>query len=175
MSEGIRCDDDQHHTIIHGNLIYALGGRATGITLKGINRVTNNVIAPPLTKPFRGLLSLETGPLNGAVIRNNIFLTSEADESILGETRIHGTGRKARLADTESDNNLYYCIGDPAATEELLERIQSFGTDYNSRVVDPGFVDAEGGDFGFTQGSAAEAMGIRALPLGRMFVGKMDF
>ena len=81
---------------------------ATGITLKGINRVTNNVIAmPPLTKPFRGLLSLETGPLNEVVIRNNIFLTSEADESFLGETRIHGTGRKARLADTESDSNIY--------------------------------------------------------------------
>ena len=172
MSEGIRCDDDQHHTIIHGNLIFALGGRATGITLKGINRVTNNVIALPHTKPFRGLLSLETGPLNGAVIRNNVFLTSEADESFLGETRIHGTGRKARLADTESDNNLYYCTGDSSSAEKLLERIQSFGTDYNSQVVDPGFVDAEGGDYTFKPGSAAEAMGVRPLPVGRMFVGK---
>ena len=26
MAEGIRCDDDQHHTIVHGNLIFGQGG-----------------------------------------------------------------------------------------------------------------------------------------------------
>lgn len=169
MSEGIRCDDDQHHTIIHGNLIFAQGGRATGITLKGVNRVTNNVIALPLTKPFRGLLSLETGPLNGSVVKHNIFLTAEADETILGEIRIHGTGRTARLADTDSDSNIYYCIEDPESTRDLLDQIQSFGTDYDSAVVDPGFEDAAGGDFRLRPNSAATAMGIRGLPLERMF------
>ena len=171
MAEGIRCDDDQHHTIIHGNLIFSQGGRATGITLKGVNRVTNNVIALPLTKPFRGLLSLETGPLNGSVVKNNIFLTGEADETILGEIRIHGTGRTARLADTDSDNNIYYCASDPNSTRELLDRIQSYGIDYNSRVVDPGFVDAANGDFRLLPDSGAAAMGIRSLPLEMMFRG----
>lgn len=173
MSEGIRCDDDQHHTIIHGNLIYALGGRATGVTLKGINRVTNNVFGLPLTTPPGGHLSLETGPLNGTVIKNNIFLTATPDQNAVSEGRIHGTGRKARLADTDSDNNIYYCIGSPDHSRERLADIQSYGTDLNSRVVDPGFVDAPGGNYNLKPESAALNSGFKPLPLEKMMaVGK---
>ena len=57
MAEGIRCDDDQHHTLIHGNLIFGQGGMGTGITLKGINRVTNNILALPIVDQIaRGML-----------------------------------------------------------------------------------------------------------------------
>ncbi|OVE78355.1 hypothetical protein BVX99_00170, partial [bacterium F16] len=174
MAEGIRCDDDQHHTIIHGNLIYNQGGNATGITLKGINRVTNNIMALPTTKPGRGLLSLETGPLNGSVIKNNIYLTADPDHKEISEVRIHGTGRKARLADTDSDNNIYYCIADPEASRERLETIQSFGTDLGSRAIDPGFVDAFGGNFEMKPDSPALVMGFKPLPLDKMFMGNDD-
>ena len=174
LAEGIRCDDDQHHTILHGNLVFALGGTATGITLKGINRVTNNIIALPTTTPLRGLLSLETGPLNGAVIKNNIYLTANPDQNPVSEIRIHGFGRKARLADADSDNNIYYCMADPDASREKLDKIQSFGTDLGSRVVDPEFVDAEGGNYEIKPDSPALGMGFKPLPLDKMFVGRKD-
>lgn len=168
MAEGIRCDDDQHHTIVHGNLIHAIGGHATGITLKGINRVTNNILALPLTTPERGLLSLETGPLNGTVVKHNIFLTDDPVQRAISEMRIHGTGRKARLADTDSDHNIYYCTADPDHSRKQLETFQSFGTDLNSEVIDPGFVDAAGGDFSLKPDSAALRLGFTPLPLEKM-------
>ncbi|MBN8218464.1 MAG: right-handed parallel beta-helix repeat-containing protein [Spirochaetes bacterium] len=172
MSEGIRCDDDQHHTIIHGNLIFAQGGTATGVTLKGVNRVTNNIFGLPLATPKRGHLSLETGPLNGAVIKYNIFLTGSTDQKAISEMRIHGTGRKARLADTDSDHNLFYCISNPGHSREVLEAIQSFGTDLNSQVVDPGFVDAPAGDYQLRSDAPALASGFKPLPLDKMMVGR---
>jgi hypothetical protein len=169
MSEGIRCDDDQHHTILHGNLIYQQGGHAKGITLKGINRVTNNIIALPLAPPLRGLLSLETGPLNGSVIQRNILLSSSQDQRFVNETRIHGKGRKARLRDTESDGNIYWCIADPEVGPRFLSEAQSFGTDTDSLAVDPGFLDPENGDFRLKPDAAAKKVGFRELPLDRMF------
>lgn len=173
MNEGIRCDDDQHHTIIHGNLVFAQGGQATGITLKGINRVTNNILALPLTCPERGHLSLETGPLNGSVIKRNIFLTASPDQSPISEMRIHGRGRKARLCDTDSDENLFYCIKDPEDSRRRLEEIQSFGTDSHSLCEDPQFINAENGNFNLKPDSPAYLLGFKRLPLERMFVGNV--
>ncbi len=169
MNEGIRCDDDQHHTIIHANLMYAIGGDATGITLKGINRVTNNILALPFATPHRGLLSLETGPLNGSVIKRNIFLTQKADENPISEMRIHGQGRKARLCDTDSNDNLFYCIDDPELSDQRLDAYQSFGTDTNSVSADPLFIDAENADFRLQDDSPAYRLGFQPLPLDRMF------
>ena len=169
MSEGIRCDDDQHHTILHGNLIYAQGGHATGITLKGINRVTNNILALPLTpKTSRGMLSLETGPLNGSVFKNNIIYTSRPEQRFVSEIRIHGTGRKARLRDTDSDGNVYYCSADPSLGKAWVEEQQGFGVDLHSLGCDPGFADAEAGDFNLKPDAPALSCGFRPLPLDRM-------
>jgi hypothetical protein len=169
MSEGIRCDDDQHHTILHGNLIYHLGGRATGITLKGINRVTNNILANPLCTPRRGHLSLETGPLNGSVIERNIFLTTAPDQRFINDLRIHGTGRKARLRDTESNRNIYWCSSNPESGQQFLVEGQSFGTDADSLAADPGFVDAENGNFNLKPDANAKMIRFTDLPLERMF------
>ncbi|MCC5844650.1 MAG: right-handed parallel beta-helix repeat-containing protein [Verrucomicrobia bacterium] len=169
MAEGIRCDDDQHHTILHGNLIFQQGGGATGITLKGVNRVTNNIIATSLTTPVRGFLSLETGPLNGSVIQRNILLTTAPDQRFVNDLRIHGQGRKARLRDTESDRNVYWCLGDPEAGPRFLATAQSFGTDTDSLAADPGFVAPGNGDFRLKPGAAALRTGFQPLPLERMF------
>ncbi len=169
MAEGIRCDDDQHHTIIHGNLIFGQGGQAIGITLKGINRVTNNILAMPVARPARGMLSLETGPLNGSVIQRNIIYTSAADQKFVGEMRIHGQGRKARVRDTHSDSNIYFCETDPRAGQAWLQELRSFGTDVQSRACDPGFVDAENGNYALKETSPALQMGFEPLPLDQMF------
>jgi hypothetical protein len=169
MAEGIRCDDDQHHTIIHGNLIFGQGGHATAITLKGINQVTNNIMALPFVdETTRGMLSLETGPLNGSVIKHNIFYTATPGQKFVSEIRIHGTGRKARLRDTESDHNIYYCTGAPELGNEWVAEQQGFGNDYASLGSDPGFVDAEKGDFNLKPDSTALKAGFSPLPLVRM-------
>ena len=169
MAEGIRCDDDQHHTIIHGNLIFGQGGHATAITLKGVNQVTNNIMAlPAVDKITRGMLSLETGPLNGSVVKHNIFYTATPEQKFVSEIRIHGTGRKARLRDTESDNNIYYCSGEPEHGHEWVAEQQDFGNDYASIGNDPGFVDAENDDYNLKPGSPALQAGFKPLPLQRM-------
>jgi hypothetical protein len=169
MAEGIRCDDDQHHTIIHGNLIFAQGGIATGITLKGINRVTNNILAlPAVEETHRGMLSLETGPMNGTVFAHNIIYTATIRQRFVSEVRIHGTGREARLRDADSDHNIYYCTADPEQGRAWIEDQQGYGNDYASRACDPGFVDAEHGDFTLKPDAAALESGFKPLPLGRM-------
>ena len=169
MAEGIRCDDDQHHTIVHGNLIFGQHGHATGITLKGVNRVTNNILALPLKGTTRGMLSLETGPLNGAVIHHNIILTSALDQKFVSEIRIHGTGRKARLCDTDSDHNIYYCTADSEIGTKWVEHLQSLGVDRHSLSCDPGFVDAKNGSFNLKDDAAALKTGFQPLPLDKMF------
>jgi hypothetical protein len=102
------------------------------------------------------------------VIERNIFLTSAPDQRFVHEMRIHGQGRKARLRDTESNRNLYWCTGDPEAGERFLDEAQSFGTDTDSLAVDPGFRDAARGNFELTPDAPALAIGFRPLPLKRM-------
>lgn len=172
LGEGLRCDDDQHHTILHGNLVFAQSGLATGITLKGVNRVTNNILALPLNKPWRGLLSLETGPLNGSVIRHNIFLTADPGHCFVSEIRIHGEGRKARQIDTDSDDNVYWCTSSSEAGQARIDELQAFGVDRHSRSMDPGFADPENGDFSLKSDAAAAELGFQPLPLEAMFAPK---
>ncbi len=170
MAEGIRCDDDQHQTIIHGNLVFGQGGMATGITLKGVNRITNNILALPCVDACRrGMLSLETGPLNGSVVRRNVFLTRTPAQTFVGQIRIHGTGRTALLRDTDSDCNVYFCTESPELGEGFVEEMRGFGADNASLGCDPGFVDAEQGDYSLRADSPLHGLGFRPLPLQRMF------
>jgi len=169
MCEGIRCDNDQHHTIIHGNLVFALGGYARGITLKGINRVTNNILAlPAVDRCNRGMLSLETGPLNGSVIQRNVILTETPEQRFVSCIRIHGEGRGALQRDTLSDHNLYYCMGDPDLGESFVRELRQESIDTFSLSVDPRFVDARNGDFGLRPDSPLLGIGFQPLPLERM-------
>ena len=123
----------------------------------------------PITTPLRGLLSLATGPLNGSVIQRNIFLTSAPDQRFVDDMRFHGQGRKARLRDTESDRNLYWCTNAPEAGKRFLEEAQSYGTDVASLAENPGFTDAEKGDFRLKADAAAKKIGFQDLPIERMF------
>ena len=158
MAEGIRCDDDQHHTIVHGNLIFAQGGHATGITIKGINRITNNILAlPAVERTERGMLSLETGPLNGTVFRHNIIYTAKPQQRFVHEMRIHGTG-----------HNIYHCTADAQLGINWITEQQGFGIEYASLATDPGFINAEQGDFGLKPDASALQAGFKPLPLERM-------
>lgn len=170
MSEGIRCDDDQHQTIIHGNLIFGMGGRATGITLKGVNRVTNNIIALPYSDYCKnGMLSLETGPLNGSVIQYNVIFTQKPEQTLVSERRIHGYGRKALLRDCHSNRNLYYCIEAPELGRKWINIMRGFGNDLNSICLDPGFQNAHENNYNLCESSPLYALGFQPLPLNKMF------
>lgn len=114
------------------------------------------------------MLSLATGPLNGSVIKHNIIYTATPNQKFVCEFRVHGAGRKARLRDTESDHNIYYCTAEPELGNEWMTEQQGFGNDYDSIGKDPGFVDAENGDYNLKPDSPALQAGFKPLPLQRM-------
>jgi hypothetical protein len=150
-------------------------GHATGITLKGINRVTNNILAlPAVEETARGMLSLETGPMNGTVFAHNIIYTATIRQRFVSEVRFHGDGREARLRDADSDHNIYYCTADPEQGRAWIEDQQGYGNDYASLACDPGFVDAEHGDFTLKPDAAALESGFKPLPLERMLAQEKD-
>ena len=79
MCEGIRCDDDQHETLIERNVILRNGGMGTGIAIKGVNDVLNNFIVDStgFFQP-RGLIALEGLPVAGSMIQRNILFRQQA-------------------------------------------------------------------------------------------------
>lgn len=166
FAEGIRCDDDQHDTLIHGNLVYHLGGMATGITIKGVNAVTNNIIAAPLSESTaRGMISLEVGPLHGSIVSRNILYALTPEHRFYAQHRLgcHGEGPEPLLRDCVADDNLYWCASDPSVAEEHLEAEREHGIEQSSRAADPGFVDPENGDFRLRPDSVAFEMGIEPV------------
>jgi hypothetical protein len=162
MRAAIRCDDDQHETTIHGNVMYRLGGSATGIAIKGINDITNNIIAygtPERTR--RAYISLEVGPLFGSKVQNNIICATRESHGLYYQgPRIHGEGPLPLLRDCEADSNVYWCLEDPSRCRKHLEVERRFGIEQNSRVSDPMFVDPENGDFRLKEGSPALELGF---------------
>jgi hypothetical protein len=144
MCEAIRCDDDQHETIIHGNVIHRIGGMATGIAIKGINTITNNVIADPLVPATqRGLISLEVPPVTGSPIQRNIVVPSTAD------------------------HNLYYNRANPQLARDFVQSMRAQGVERHSLVADPGFLDPEAGDYRLAPDSPARRLGIESIEISR--------
>ena len=165
MRAGIRCDNEQHETTIHGNVLYRLGGSATGITIKGINDITNNIIAcgtPEKTR--RGYISLEVGPLYGSKVQNNIiYASSEKHELYYQGPCIHGDGPLPLLRDCDADSNVYWCLDDPSRCRRHLEVERRFGIELGSRAADPMFEDPENADFRLKQGSPALELGFKEI------------
>ncbi|MFW5803371.1 MAG: right-handed parallel beta-helix repeat-containing protein, partial [Verrucomicrobiota bacterium] len=166
MSEGIRCDDDQHDTLIQSNLVHRLGGMATGITIKGLNAILDNIVACPLVEQTaRAMISLEVGPLHGNPIRRNIVYTTRPEQRFYHQTRLrcHGEGPDPLVRDCQADDNIYWCTAAPETAEAHLAREQAHGTEMRSRATDPGFVDPEAGDFRLRPDSPLHELDI-ALP-----------
>ena len=170
MAEALRCDDDQHETTLHGNLIYRIGGMATGITIKGANTITNNIIALPLSRATaRGLISLEVGPLDGTVVRRNILLTDNPEQSFYFQyRRIHGEGPPPLLRDCDADVNLYWCSSAPEEGEKHLAEERQYGIEAASISADPVFVDAAANDFRLDPSSPAFDLGFEEFDFDRI-------
>ncbi len=164
FSEGIRCDDDQHETLIDGNMVFNLGGvKSTGIVLKGVNTVTNNIVAASLLAEEKAMVHLAVGPLQGTVIRNNIFYATHPDHLFFKEGRVHGEGPKGLLQDCDVDGNLYWNAADPEKAEDHLRESQRQGIEQESKVADPLFVAPGRNDYRLRPESPAHELGVRPV------------
>jgi len=162
----IRCDDDQHETLIYGNVIYNNYAFAAGIVSKGINDIINNVIVSPLVVPRFGYISYEWVPVPGSKVYHNIIIPHPDGGKAHGE---RARGRYTpNIEETEMDSNLYYHPGDPTWMDEHLQRMQAIGKEKASRFADPMFIDPPGENFGFKEGSPAIELGIEALDVSKM-------
>jgi len=167
----IRCDDDQHETLIYGNVLYNNRGFSAGIASKGVNDIINNFIVDPAVVPGSGYISYEWVPVAGSKVHSNIIV-SHPDGGKAHNERLRGTdngGRpKPKLVDTDMDSNLYYHPTDSHWMDEHLTKMQAAGLEKASLFGDPLFADPAGGDFGFRPGSPALALGIEPLDTAKM-------
>jgi len=175
LPAAIRCDDDQHETLIYGNVLYNNRGFSAGIASKGVNDIINNFVVDPAVVPRSGYISYEWVPVTGSKIYRNIII-SHPDGGKAHNERLRGKdngGRpKPKLVDTDMDRNLYYHPTDPHWMDEHLLRMRAVGKEKASRVGDPLFVDPAGGDFDFRPGSPALSLGIEPLDVSKM--GRLD-
>jgi hypothetical protein len=170
---GLRTDGGQMDTLITGNLFYKC--KSQGVTLKLNNRFENNIIADVIAP--RGIyLKIVEGPMKGASNLRNIYYSTSADCEFIsepgngkGNVDEDSRGREtARMADLDSDDNIYFCKAEASRGESVLKKLQRDGVDANSRVVDPMFVDPDNGDFRFKSGSPALKMGIAPFDLSKV-------
>jgi len=167
MAEGIRCDDDQHETIIDGNILYRIGGLATYIAIKGVNHITNNIMACPAQATFRGMLSLEHTPIEGTIIqRNIIYATHREDIPCYQGATYYKT--VTRLADCKADYNVWYNAADAEWGRRFIEAERKNGVETNSVAADPMFVNIKKGDFRLKKDSPALKLGFRQIDMGRI-------
>ncbi|WP_442511821.1 right-handed parallel beta-helix repeat-containing protein [Novipirellula sp. SH528] len=169
LPAAIRCDDDQHETLIYGNVLYRNGGHAAGIASKGVNDIINNFIVDQLVVPRNGYISFEWVPVTGSKVERNIII-SHPDGGLPQSERLRGgqTTGGPKLESTEMDSNLYYHATNPNWVDEHLAKMRAVDNEQASRFGDPQFVDPAGGDFSFRPGSPALAMGIEPLNVSKM-------
>jgi len=174
MQCAIRTDGGQMDTLIAENLIYKCTSQ--GIMLKLNTRVENNIVADVIAPPRGYYLSVREGPLKGATVKRNIFYSSGGVSDFINELAAKRKdktedrrGREiARVADADTDFNIYYSATDKAHGEAMLKKQQGDGVDTNSLSTDPLFVDPANGDFRFKPNSPALKMGIVPLDLSKV-------
>ncbi len=175
MQAAIRTDGGQRDTLIVENLIYKCV--AQGIILKLNNRCENNIVADVIAPPRGYCLSLREGPMRGATIQRNIFYSASEkcifiDELPPGkrdETEDRRGRELARSTDADTDNNIYFCAGEPRLGEKMLAKQQGDGVDAHSPAVDPLFVDPADGDFRLKPESPALQLGF--IPIDVSMIG----
>jgi hypothetical protein len=169
INANIRCDDDQHETVLEGNVIFRSCGE--GFISKGKNTIWNNFVVdlrPETTAGVpcghqRGYLILPYYSPAGSVIQRNVFLSLVEGQKLLFEGTHHAPPRRARLQDCRADYNLYYCTADPEWGARHLAAQQALGVEEHSLSADPKFVDVAGGDLRFAPDSPARGLGIEPI------------
>ena len=169
----IRCDDDQHETLIFGNILYHNYGFSAGIASKGVNDIINNFIVAPVTAPRWGYVSFEWVRVTGSRVHHNVIISHPDGGNAHGERPIaRSEDGDPLLVETDMDSNLYYHPTNPDWMNAHFEKLRAAGREKASQFGDPLFSDPEGGDFSFKPGSPAIDLGIE--PLDRSNMGSLD-
>jgi len=167
--EAIRCDDDQHETLIENNIVFRYGTHGIGIASKGRNHIINNIIACPPGRVNRGMLSMETNNklYSGSRILHNILYATGPDQPFTG-----GISKDITL---EIDANIYFNKYDSKAADEYLQWAREKGIEKRSLQADPLFVDIENGNFRLQPNSPAVQLGFRPFDLNAGCTENKDF
>ena len=172
MPAPIRCDDDQHETLIYGNVLYNNAGRGAGIASKGVNDIINNFIVAPARAPGLGYISFEWVPVTGSKVYHNIIISNPGGGNAYAERQrnLRGPRRPTdpKKIETDMDSNLYYHPADPNWMDEHFKQMRAVGKEQASLFGEPMFIDPEGGNFGFREGSPALKLGIEPLDVSKM-------
>lgn len=171
----IRCDDDQHETLIYGNILYNNYGFSAGIASKGVNDIINNFIVSPLVSPHWGYVSFEWASVKGSKVHHNIIISHPDGGNAHGERPItRSEDGHPLLVETEMDSNLYYHPTNLKWMDKHLTKLRAVGKEKASLFTDPMFVGPEDGDFNFKKGSLAIKLGIEPLDASKMGLLKSD-
>jgi len=179
INASIRCDDDQHDTIIEKNVITRVCGE--GIIWKGNNTLRNNVLydirdttldgKPCVHK--RGYLVLPYGNVEGSTVQRNIVVSCIPGQSLLFE-RTQPAPRSARhlapamLRSCSADYNLYFNSAEPGWGEKHLAAQRRFGIEQHSMEADPQFRNPEKDDFGLAPNSPALQLGFQPIDISQV-------
>ena len=172
LPAAIRCDDDQHETLIYGNILYNNAGFSAGIASKGVNDIINNFIVAPAVVPRWGYISFEWAPVTGSKAQRNIIMSHPEGGNAYAERLRRGNRSGPKLVETDMNANLYFHPTDSRWMDEHLLKMRAVGKEKASLVGDPLFVDPAGGDFSFRPDSPALALGIEPLDVSKM--GRLD-
>lgn len=165
----IRCDDDQHETVILGNILYNNYGFSAGIASKGVNDIINNFIVAPLTSPKWGYVSFEWVSVKNSKVHHNIIVSLPTESKAYGERPIkRSEDGQPLIEETEMDSNLYYHPTNSRWMDAHFVKMRSLRKEQASIFANPMFVDPAKGDFRFKEGSPAVKLGIETLDTSKM-------
>lgn len=169
MQCAIRTDGGQKDTVIRENIIYKCTSQ--GMMLKLNNKFENNIVADIIAPPRGYYISLREGPLTGAVIKNNIFFSSNDVEKFISELRSKNPDKTedrrgrlvARIEDADVGKNIYYSVSAPKKARRLITELMERESSNGSLAVDPQFTDPANGDFTLKPNSPALRLGFIAI------------
>jgi len=167
MNAVIRCDDDQHGTIIESNVMQRTRGFGEGIISKGDNDILNNIIADlrPDEK-HRGLIVFPYGEISGSEIRHNILYAKRKGVVPYYEGRSRQPGKEGpKLETTRTDFNLYYNESEENWMSAFFKEMRPKGVDTHSLEADPMFAASESDLFAFSINSPAKRLGISPVDI----------
>ncbi|MFC1762470.1 right-handed parallel beta-helix repeat-containing protein [Planctomycetota bacterium] len=158
----VRCDDDQHETLIYGNILFNNYCRGGAIHSKGKNDVVNNVIV----RQAGGHISYGQYPPDGAVVQKNIVYASSKRRPVQAGKSL--VDKPISLAAVDIDSNLYFHADGPEWVEQHFASMRAQGNEKASLFGDPLFANPGKGDFSFRPDSPALKLGIEPLDTSKM-------
>ena len=166
MNAVIRCDDDQHQTLMQGNVCCRTSGWGEGFISKGDNDIIGNIVADlrPTADNHRGYIVFPYGDISGTKIEHNILYSRGKNQLLyyLGQS----SKRRPDAPEwqkTETNANVYFCTEDAHWADQHFADLRKLGMETRSLQADPQFANPDAGDFTFPADSPAAKLGIKPL------------